>query len=354
MKKDSGAEFTMLQDNEIKVFDLKELEHCMLTLINQNKELNLTVHKYDKNKFIFQDCIYINIYDLDKARNSFPITGILELPYFRVNGVTCGESKFIDRFVNPFNLASVLVNKCDFNMNTFYATVKPYKVISKFSNWYWEYQHYFPDTLIKRVPSYREKCGFMDTSWSTFHELRQHLDMNYFELCKAIHEGQTLDDICTDRLGKKTYGHETWYSWLEFAKDYSFGKYYYGISKDYVKILQEFKESTEISVVEKPEIRFNYVSESKIPDSIVVTINITGIHYLSRDKQIEKIKEAKSVLDNQVIEALKKNKVFQKLNVPVNYLKVTRKTYTQAEELVYYFGWKEIPKDTAQAREDQV
>lgn len=30
MKKDSGAEFTMLQDNEIKVFDLKELEHCML------------------------------------------------------------------------------------------------------------------------------------------------------------------------------------------------------------------------------------------------------------------------------------------------------------------------------------
>ena len=111
MKKDSGAEFTMLQDNEIKVFDLKELEHCMLTLINQNKELNLTVHKYDKNKFIFQDCIYINIYDLDKARNSFPITGILELPYFRVNGVTCGESKFIDRFVNPFNLASVLVNK---------------------------------------------------------------------------------------------------------------------------------------------------------------------------------------------------------------------------------------------------
>lgn len=38
MKKDSGAEFAMLQDNEIKVFDLKELEHCILTLINQNKE----------------------------------------------------------------------------------------------------------------------------------------------------------------------------------------------------------------------------------------------------------------------------------------------------------------------------
>lgn len=42
------------------------------------------------------------------------------------------------------------------------------------------------------------------------------------------------------------------------------------------------------------------------------------------------------------------------INVPVNCLKLTRKTYTQAEELVYYFGWKEIPKDTAQAREDQV
>ena len=50
-----------------------------------------------------------------------------------------------------------------------------------------------------------------------------------------------------------------------------------------------------------------------------------------------------------VIEALKKDKIFKKLNVPVNYLKVTRKTYTQAEELVYYFGWKEIPDDIAQS-----
>lgn len=189
----------------------------------------------------------------------------------------------------------------------------------------------------------------MDTSWSTFHELCQHLDMNYFELCKAIHEGQTLDDICTDRLGKKTYGHETWYSWLEFAKDYSFGKYYYGISKDYEKILQDFKEANKISITEKPEFRFNYVSESKIPDSIIATVNITGVHYLPRDKQIEKIKVSKSALDNLVIEALKKDKIFKKLNVPVNYLKVTRKTYTQAEELVYYFGWKEIPDDIAQS-----
>lgn len=349
MKNDSGAEFAILQNNEIKVFDLKDLERCILTLINQNKELNLTVHKYDKNKLIFQDCIYINIYDLDKAKNSFPVTGVPELPYFRVNGVSNGGRKPIDRFVNPFNLASVLVNKCDFKRQTSYVTVKPYKVISKFSDWYWEYQHYFPDTIIKRVPSYREKCGFMDTSWSTFCELCQHLDMNYFELCKAIHEGQTLDEICMSRLSKKTYGHETWYSWLEFAKDYTFGRYYYGISKDYEKILQEFKPANKISITRKPEFRFNYVPESKIPDSIIATVNIAGVHYLPRDKQIEEIKASKSVLDNLVIEALKNDKIFQKLNVPVNYLKVTRKTYTQAGELIYYFGWKEIPDDIAQS-----
>lgn len=118
--------------------------------------------------------------------------------------------------------------------------------------------------------------------------------------------------------------------------------------------MQDFKEANKISITEKPEFRFNYVSESKIPDSIIATVNITGVHYLPRDEQIEKIKASKSALDNLVIEALKNNKVFQKLNVPVNCLKLTRKTYTQAEELIYYFGWKEIPKDTAQAREDQV
>lgn len=354
MKNDSGAEFAILQNNEIKVFDLKELEHCILTLINQNKELNLTVHKYDKNKLIFQDCIYINIYDLDKAKNSFPVTGVPELPYFRVNGVSNEGRKPIDRFVNPFNLASVLINKCNFKRQTFYVTVKPYKVISKFYNWYLEYKCYFPATAIKRVYSDTEDCGFMGTSWSTFNELCQHLDMNYFELCKAIHNGQTLDGICMDRLCKKTYGNNIWHSWLEFAKDYTFGRYYYGISKDYEKILQEFKPVNEISMIRKPEFRFTYAPESKIPDSIIVTVNIAGVHYLSRSEQIEKIKEAKSVLDSQVIEALKNNKVFQKLNVPVNCLKLTRKTYTQAEELVYYFGWKEIPKVTAQVREDQV
>ena len=71
MKNDSGAEFAMLQDNEIKVFDLKELEHCIISLIDQNKDLDLSICNYNKDKHIFSDCIYINIYDLDKARESF-------------------------------------------------------------------------------------------------------------------------------------------------------------------------------------------------------------------------------------------------------------------------------------------
>lgn len=354
MKNDSGAEFAMIQDDIVKVFDLNELEHCIISLIDQNKDLDLSICNYNKDKHIFSDCIYINIYDLDKARESFPATHIVELPYFRIRSGYYGKYILIDKFVNPFNLASILVNDCDFIMESFHITIKTYNHSDEFFNWYWKYKCYCPDTAIKRVTSYKEGFEYKNVRWNTFYKLCQHLDMTYLELCKEVHKGHTLDEICLNRLSQKTEGHNTWRSWLEFAVDYSSGKYYYGISNDYVKILQEFKESTEISVVEKPEIRFNYVSNSKIPDSIVVTINITGIHYLSRDKQIEKIKEAKSVLDNQVIEALKKNKVFQKLNVPVNCLKLTRKTYTQAEELIYYFGWKEIPDDTVQVREDQV
>ena len=349
MKNDSGAEFAMVQDGVIKVFDLSELENCILSLIDQNKDLNLSICNYYKDKRIFSDRIYINIYDLDRARESFPATHVVELPYFRVRSGYYEKYVHTDKFINPFNLASILVNDCDFIMESFYITIKTYSDSDKFFNWYWEYKRYCPDTAIKRVTSYKEGFEYINVRWNTFYKLCQHLDMTYLELCEAVHKGQTLDEICLNRLGEKTEGPNTWRSWLGFAEDYSFGKYYYGISNDYEKILQEFKAASEISVTGKPEIRFNYAPKSKIPDSIVVTINITGIHYLSRDKQIEKIKEAKSVLDSEVVEALKKNKTFQKLNVPVNYLKVTRKTYTQAEELVYYFGWKEIPKNVARS-----